>query len=102
MSIFPWAASIKKRLHDTVQCHQLLFRFLAYGPLPRVPCQSLLSANDHGVNEIKMETVHRSPGNCLKAGEKPAKSLLGDRLMKAMRLVIASNGVPNLKMRSVG
>ena len=34
--------------------------------------------------------------------ENPGEPQLGDRLMKALRPVIASNGVPYFQMRSVG
>ena len=45
--------------------------------------------------------VHISPGICLTAEENPRKPQLGDRLMKAVRLVIASNEVPFLQMKSI-
>ena len=46
--------------------------------------------------------VHRSPGICLTAEENPGKTWLGERLIKAMRPVIVSNGVPYLQITSVG
>ena len=44
-------------------------------------------------NEVKQGTVHRSPGFYCTAEENPRKSQVGDRLMKAVQPVIASNGV---------
>ena len=41
-------------------------------------------------------SMHRSPGICLMAEEKPRKPQLGDSLMKAVRPVIASNGVSRI------
>ena len=46
--------------------------------------------------------VKRSPGVYLAAMENPGKLELRDRLMKTVRSVIASNGVPYLKISSVG
>ena len=57
-------------------------------------------ANDKGDNEMILGAVHRSPG--LTADENSRKPQLGDRLMKAVRPVIASIGFPFLQMRSVG
>ena len=79
------------------RCHRLLSGFLAKDHLPRVSCQSV---NDKGVNEVKPGVLHRSPGICLRAVENPEKSQLGDRLMKAVRPVIASSGVSCLQMKS--
>ena len=64
--------------------------------------QSRLSANDKGDNEMILGTVHRSLGIYLTTEESSGKTKLGDRLMKAVRPVIASNGVPDIQMRSVG
>ena len=47
-------------------------------------------------------TSHRSPGINRTAEENCENLQLGDRLMKVVRLAIASNGVPYVKMRSVG
>ena len=46
--------------------------------------------------------MHRSAGIYLIAEENSGKPQLGDRLIKAMRLVIASNGVSFLHMKSIG
>ena len=54
--------------------------FLVKGHLPRVPCQSLLSANDKGDNEIIPGAVHRSP--CIAADENPGKPQLGDSRLR--------------------
>ena len=45
--------------------------------------------------------VHRSPDIYLTTEENPGNPQVGDRLMKAVRSVIASNGVPYLQMTSV-
>ena len=58
-------------------------------------CQSSLSDCDKDDNEVKPETVHNSPGIYLIAEGNPIKHL-GDSL-KAVRPVIASNGVPSSK-----
>ena len=80
------------------------------GPV-RVPRQRSLAscvtsvtsvANDKDDNEINPRAVRRSPGICLTAEENPGKPQQGDRLMKELCDVIASNGVPFLQMRSVG
>ena len=79
--------------------------------LVRVPSQRPLAlsvalvtsvSDDEGDNEMILGDVHTSSGICLTAEESPGKLQLGDRLMKAMRPVSASNGVPYLQMRSVG
>ena len=49
---------------------------------------------------MKLGAVHRSRGISL-AEEKLGNSQLGDRLMKAVRSVIASNGVSYVKMMFV-
>ena len=82
------------------RCHHILSRFLANGHLPRVSRQSLLSSNVKGDNKIKSGAVHRSSGIYFWAEENPRRSQLGDRLMKAVRPVIASNGVLYLKISS--
>ena len=51
------------------RCHQLLSGFLAKGPLPRVPRQSSLSANDKADNGLISGIFHRSPGIYLTAKE---------------------------------
>ena len=44
------------------------------------------SFHDKGDNEMILESVHRSPGICLKAEENPRKPQLGDRLMLCDKL----------------
>jgi hypothetical protein len=73
-----------------LRCHQLLSGFLAKGYLPRVAC---LSNNDKSYNEVKPDTVHRSPGIYLMTEENPGKTQLGGHVMSAVRPVIASIGV---------
>ena len=70
------------------RCHQILSGFLALAP----NVSSITSsANDKGDNEMIPGAVHKSPGICLKVKENPENSQLGDRLMKTVRPVIASN-----------
>ena len=76
--------------------NQLLSGFLAKHHLPRVSCQSRLSANDKGDNEMISWAVHRSPGICWTNTSARRSS------MKAVQPVIVSDGVPYLQMRSVG
>ena len=91
----PWSHGLRpKNLWLMWLCHQLLSGFLAKSHLPRISCQPRLSAN----NEMIPWAVHRSPGLSYGCG----KPQLGDPLMKAMRPVISSNGVPYLQMTSVG
>ena len=80
----PWASS--RKLQASVAVPWDLSGFLANGLLPRV---SRLSTD-------KDETgnVDQSPRIYLTAGENPGKLQLGDRSMKAVLSVIASNGVP--------
>ena len=66
--------------------YQLLSEFLAKVYLPRVSCQSRLSANVKGDNEMIPWHLPCSVG-------KPLKFLDRRQSMKVMRLVIASNGV---------
>ena len=46
--------------------------------------------------------MHRSPDIYFTDPESPGKPQLGDRLMKAARPVIVSDGVPYFQMMSVG
>ena len=78
--------------------YQTLSDSLANDHLPRV---SRLSANNNGDNEMIPEAVHRSPGIYLTTEENPEKPQLGNRLMKAVQPVIATNEVPYLQMRSI-
>ena len=71
------------------RCHQLLSGFPINCYLPRVERQS---ANDKGDIIVKPELCIDVPGN----------PQIGDRLLKVVRLLGASNGVPCLKMMLVG
>ena len=73
--------------------HQLPPGFLANCHLPRVSRQSCLSANDKGDNKMEPGAVHISLGIYLTAEKNTGKPQLGDHLMKAVRPIIASNGV---------
>ena len=81
-------------------CLQRLSGFLVNDFLPRESSQSRLSANDKGENEMRPGTLHRS-SIYLTAEESPWKPLIGDRLIKAARPIIASNGVPYRQISSV-
>ena len=59
-------------------------------------------ANDKGDNEMILGLCTDLLGFTLQQRKNPRKPQLGDRLMKAVRPVIASYGVPFLQMRSVG
>ena len=77
------------------RCHQLLSKFLVNGHLPHFPRISrllLLSTIDKGDHEMIPGTVHRSPGIYFTVVEKPGRLQIGDRLMKAVQMVITSNG----------
>ena len=52
-------------------------------------------------NEVKSGAVNRSPDICTTAEENPEKSKLENCLMKTMRPVITSHGVPYLQVSSV-
>ena len=69
------------------QCHQFLSGFLAKGHLPRVSRQSRRSL---------MKWTRRLCTDllALRMKKTPGKPLLGDRLMKIVRPVIASDGIP--------
>ena len=69
--------------------------------LPRMSRQSRLSANDKGDSEIIPWTAHRSLVSNLRS-RKTWKTSGRRPSIKAVRPVIASNGVPYLQMRSVG
>ena len=87
--IEPWPV-VNKRFTLVLWCHQLLSGILAKGHLPQMLRQSRLSANDKGDNEVKPEPVHWSPSICITAEKPPGKSQLGNHLMIAVWLVIAS------------
>ena len=84
-----WEYGLQSPLKISWRCHQLLSAFLGKGHLPRVSYQSRLSADERGNNEMIPGAVHRSPGICLTVEENPGNPQLGDRLMKAVRSVIA-------------
>ena len=65
--------------------HRLLFG----ATFPRVSRQSGHSVKDKDDNEMVPEAVHRSLGINLKDEENSGKPWLGDRLMNAVRPVIA-------------
>ena len=75
-----------------------MYELLNNGKLFRASRQSRLSANDKGDNEVHPEVVHRSPDICWGKHRKTSAS----RQMKAVRQDIPSNGVPYLRLRSVG
>ena len=75
--------------------------FLANGNLPQLSRQSRLSANDKDDSEMIPGAVPKSQGIFLAAEENPGKPQLGNRVMKAVRPAIASNGVSYLHLRSV-
>ena len=96
----PWAAAEK-----ALSYHHLLSGSIAKSHFPPVSHQSRLSrlsANDKVANEMIPGAVDRSPGICLMTEENPGKQHLGNCLMKAVRSLFASNGVPYLQMRSAG
>ena len=57
------------------------------------------AANDNGDNEMILGVVHRTPGIVLQLRKTPARRPSDEG---AVRPVIASNGTPFLKLRSVG
>ena len=73
---------------------KLLSGFLANDHLSRVSRQSHLSANDKDDNEMIPGAVHRSPDICLTAEENLGETSARRLPIKAIRPVIASNGVP--------
>ena len=79
----------------------LVRRFLANGHLPQMSRQSRLLANDKGDNEVKPGAVHRWTDIYFTDEGNPGKPKLGDRLMKAVRPVIVSNGFSYLQIRYV-
>ena len=50
--------------------YQILSEFLTNGHLPRVLCQSHLSDNNNGNNEVTPEAVHISPDIYINAEKK--------------------------------
>ena len=63
---------------------------------------SRLSASDEGDNEVKPGTVLRSRSICFMTEVDPGIRQLGERLLKATRPVLVSNGVRYLQIKSVG
>ena len=68
--------------------------------LTKVFCQSCLSVIIW-VTDVKQAVVHRSD-IYLAVKENSGKLQLEDRILKIVRPVIASNGIPYLQMTSVG
>ena len=83
------------------RCQQLLSGILANGQLPQVLCQSRLSINDKGDDEVKPRTVDKYPGICLTVEKNPEISVRGppDEVWKTSK---RSNGVPYFKMTLIG
>ena len=75
-------------------CHQSLTGCQVNDHLPRVSPKSRLSANEMDDNEMEPVAVHISPGIYFMAEKIPGKHQQGYRLMKAVRLLIASHEVP--------
>ena len=61
-----------------------------------------LSTNNKGDNDVQLDDMQRSHGIYLIAERNPAKPQQRDRLVKAVRPVTSSNGVPYLQITSVG
>ena len=81
------------------QCHQLDSQSKATCSECHI---SHVCQTNKGDNKVKMGAQHRSPGIHFTPEGNPRNPLLGDHLMKAVLLFIASNGVPYLQIRSVG
>ena len=90
----------QKRLMQVWRCRRLLSGCITKGHLPRVSRQSRLSV-DKGKNEMIPVAVHKYPGICLMAEEKPGEPRLGDRLIKLVWPFIASNGDTYLQLNSI-
>ena len=81
-------------VHGAMDCGKKKTFSVAVPPAPvRVPSQRSLApsvasvasvANDKGDNDMILEVVHRSPGNCLTAVENPRKPQLRDGLMNGL------------------
>jgi hypothetical protein len=81
-------------------CHQLLSGFLANSHMPRVSRQSRLLLIIRVIFRA-YRRLHRYPGIYLMVHENSGKPRLRNRLMKVVRPVFATNGIPYLQMRSV-
>ena len=90
-----------KKLHTSVAVPAATVQIPSQRPLALSVTSVTSVANDKGDNEMILGAVHRYPGICLTAEENPRKPQLGDRLMKRLKPVIASNGVPFLQIRSI-
>ena len=92
----------QKIIKIVCRCHQLLSRFLANGHLPRVSCQSRLLANETGDNEMILGCYAEISSHLSYSWTKPRKISARKLSMKAVQPVAASNGVPYIKMTSIG
>ena len=92
----------EKRFKLMWRCHKFLSGFLAKDHLPRVSRQSRFSSNDKDDNDLIQRTVHRSPGVYVMAEEKPRKTSTRRSSDEGCTMVIASNEVPYLQIKSVG
>ena len=84
------------------RCHQLLSGVLGNGHLPRVQRQSRLSASDKGENDIIQRTLVQISWHLTYSRGTLRKTSARGPSMRAVRSVIASNGVPYLQLMSVG
>ena len=89
---------VQKSFELIWRCHRLLSGFLVKVHLPRVSRQSGLSAND----KRDYEGLSTDPLVLPYSWGKPRKTWPSRLLMKSVWLIIASNGVPYLQMRSAG
>ena len=85
-----------------MEVHPTLVRVLIQRSLAPSVTSVTSVGYDKGVNDMIPGALHRSPGTCLAAEGNLGKPQLGDRHMKAVRPVSASNGVLCLQMGSVG
>ena len=65
------------------------------------PELSSLLADVKGDNEVKPRALQRSLGIYIMAEENHRKPQVGDHMIKSIKSVIASNGVPYLQMKSL-
>ena len=95
----PWTAS--KKLQGSVAVPPAPLRVSSQRPHAPSVASVTFVANDKGNNEMIPGAANRSPGICLTAEENPGKPQIGDFLMKAVWLAIASNVVSYFQMTSV-
>ena len=77
---------------------------MGYYPMTTCPefhVSHVCRPNEKSENELIQKIKHRYTGIYLTTEENPEKRQLGDLLIKAVRSVIASNGVSYLHMTSV-